>query len=124
MSERERQRDTLAQELAAQQDDFKALARIGAEMAAVDTALAAAEESWLALTAELESLGHGASPVAVARIYDGLIDALVLDRADTGLAGEVERLGVRAAVTDTIMRDRKARDALARTALEAAGVRA
>src|SRR5919204_235926 len=73
--------------------------------------------------AMLESLGHGASPVAVARIYDGLIDALVLDRADAGLAREVEGLGLRAVVTDTIMRDQAARAALARTALEAAGVR-
>jgi ATP-binding cassette subfamily F protein uup len=57
MAEREHERDGLAQELAAMQYDFNALARIGAELAAVDAALAAAEEEWLALAAELESLG-------------------------------------------------------------------
>ena len=72
--------------------------------------------------AMMESLGHEASPVGVARLYRGLIDVMVLDREDEMLAGDVEALGVRPVVADTIMRDGEARTALARTALEAAGL--
>jgi hypothetical protein len=57
MADQQRERDRLAHELGATQDDFKALAHIGAELAAAEAALAAAEDEWLGLTAELESLG-------------------------------------------------------------------
>jgi len=70
----------------------------------------------------LISMGHEPSPVGVARLYGGLIDALVLDRADADLAPAVEELGVRAIVVDTIMRDPAARAGLAREALGAAGL--
>jgi LPPG:FO 2-phospho-L-lactate transferase len=69
----------------------------------------------------MRSLGHDVSPVGVARIYEGLIDVLVVDRADAELAPQIEALGVRVVVTDTIMRDAAAREALAREALDAAG---
>jgi LPPG:FO 2-phospho-L-lactate transferase len=71
--------------------------------------------------AMLESLGHEPSPVGVAAIYEGLIDALVIDRQDADLAGRVEALGIRAVVTDTIMRDAGARRRLAQAAMDAAG---
>jgi LPPG:FO 2-phospho-L-lactate transferase len=70
----------------------------------------------------LVSLGHRPSPVGIARLYQGLIDVIVLDRADADLAPEVEELGVRAVVADTIMRDQAARAGLAREALGAAGL--
>jgi LPPG:FO 2-phospho-L-lactate transferase len=69
----------------------------------------------------LRSLGHDASPLGVARIYEGLIDALVIDEADAALAPEIEAIGIRAVVTDTIMRDAAAREGLARAALDTAG---
>jgi LPPG:FO 2-phospho-L-lactate transferase len=69
----------------------------------------------------LRSLGHDASPLGVARIYEGLIDALVIDEVDADLAPEIETLGIQAVVTGTIMRDAAAREGLARAALEAAG---
>ena len=70
----------------------------------------------------LESLGHEASPVGVARIYRGLIDVLVLDREDAELAAAVEALGIRPLVADTVMRDAGVRAELARVTLDAAGI--
>jgi LPPG:FO 2-phospho-L-lactate transferase len=65
----------------------------------------------------LERLAGGTTPAHVAACYPGLIDALVLDRADAdALAG----LAVRPIVTETLMRDPEARRRLAETALEAA----
>jgi LPPG:FO 2-phospho-L-lactate transferase len=71
--------------------------------------------------AMLRSLGHEASAVGVAHLYAGLVDALVIDGQDEDLADRVEATGVRAVVTDTIMRDQAARRALAQAALDAAG---
>ena len=67
----------------------------------------------------LRELGHEPSALAVARHYAGLIDALVLDEADAALAPAVEALGMRAVVTDTIMRDAPSARALAQTSLDA-----
>jgi hypothetical protein len=47
----------LEAELAAAQDDHVTLARLGEALAAVAGDLAAAEEAWLALAEEAESLG-------------------------------------------------------------------
>jgi LPPG:FO 2-phospho-L-lactate transferase len=58
----------------------------------------------------------------VAALYRDFLDTLVLDDVDTGLAGDVAALGVKPIVTDTIMRGRYEKAALARTALRAAGV--
>jgi len=67
----------------------------------------------------LASLGHEVSATGVARLYADFLDVLVLDEQDAALAPEVESLGVRAAVTDTIMRDAAARRALAEATLRA-----
>ncbi len=72
----------------------------------------------------LRSLGHEASPLGVARLYEGLIDALVLDQADAGLASQVQLLGIQPVVADTVMRDPGARRRLAAEALRAAGIAA
>jgi len=53
----------------------------------------------------LGELGHEVSALAVAREYRGLIDGFVLDNADAALAPQVEALGMRAFVTDTLMKD-------------------
>ena len=71
----------------------------------------------------MRTLGSDPSPLGVAAFYDGLIDAIVMDDADRGLAAAVERRGVTARCTDTIMRDSAARLHLARVALEVAGIR-
>ena len=53
----------------------------------------------------LQELGHEVSALAVARQYQGLVDGFVLDHEDAGLAPAVEALGMRALITDTLMRD-------------------
>jgi LPPG:FO 2-phospho-L-lactate transferase len=70
----------------------------------------------------LASLGHEASAAGVARLYADFLDVLVLDREDAGLAPELESLGVRPVVTDTIMRDEATRRSLAEATLKALGL--
>jgi LPPG:FO 2-phospho-L-lactate transferase len=67
----------------------------------------------------LARLAGGTTPAHVASCYAGLIDALVVDRAD---ADALEGLDVRPIVAETLMRDEGARRRLAETALEAATV--
>src|SRR6478609_4569863 len=57
----------------------------------------------------LASLGHEATALGVARVYAGLIDVFVLDAIDSALVPEVEALGIRAVVADTIMTDDESR---------------
>jgi LPPG:FO 2-phospho-L-lactate transferase len=71
----------------------------------------------------LRTLGHEASAVQVGLLYRDFLDALVIDRVDAALAPAVEAAGLRCVVTDTIMRGRYEKAALARTTLAAAGVR-
>jgi len=52
----------------------------------------------------LRGLGLEVSPVAIAGMYRRLIDVFVLDRADRAWAPRIEALGLRAVVTDTVMR--------------------
>ncbi len=67
----------------------------------------------------LAARGEEVSALGVARRYVGLVDVFVIDRADAALAPDVERLGLRAVVTDTVMTDEGSRAALARAVLEA-----
>jgi LPPG:FO 2-phospho-L-lactate transferase len=67
----------------------------------------------------LRRLAGGTSPAHVARCYQGLIDALVVDRADAAGAARVEA-GIRVHVTQTLMRTPRAARQLAETVLEAA----
>jgi LPPG:FO 2-phospho-L-lactate transferase len=69
----------------------------------------------------LAELGHEPSVVGVARLYAPFCATLVIDHQDASRAGEVEALGVRCVVTDTIMSTPAVAAALARTTLEAAG---
>ena len=64
----------------------------------------------------LALLAGGTTAAHVASCYEGLIDALVIDEADSG-----EELPVRAIVTRTLMADADARRRLAEAALEGAG---
>ena len=72
----------------------------------------------------MRELGSEPSSLAVARFYEGLLDGLVVDRADAALAGAIERCGMQCFVTDTVMREPGNRAALARRVLEFAGMRA
>jgi LPPG:FO 2-phospho-L-lactate transferase len=71
----------------------------------------------------MRGLGMEVSAVGVARAYADFLDVLVIDDQDAALAADVEAAGVRAIVTDTIMRDLTVKTALATLTLEQAGVR-
>jgi len=64
--------------------------------------------------------GVEVSAAGVAGHYEGLIGGWVIDRVDAALVSRVEALGVRVAVTDTIMADDDTAESLARAALELA----
>ena len=68
----------------------------------------------------LSSLGHESSALGVARIYAEVATGFVLDAVDKALAPEIEALGLRTLVTDTIMTDDAARIRLAREVLRVA----
>lgn len=67
----------------------------------------------------LRSLGHDVSALGVARLYQGLIDTLILDDSDLGLADAIGELGIQPIVLDTMMRDRPGRLRVATEVLEA-----
>lgn len=61
----------------------------------------------------LAGLGHDVSPVGVARLYRDFLDGFVLDETDAALAPEVEALGPRTLVAQTVMGDAADRRRLA-----------
>jgi LPPG:FO 2-phospho-L-lactate transferase len=65
----------------------------------------------------MRELGHEDSVVGVARLYAPYVGTLVIDAADADLAPQVEAVGLRCVVTDTIMRDPAAAAALCKAAL-------
>ena len=67
----------------------------------------------------LAALGEEVSALGVARRYVGLVDAFVIDEADTALAAAIERLGLAAIVAPSVMTDDASRAALARVVLDA-----
>jgi LPPG:FO 2-phospho-L-lactate transferase len=64
-------------------------------------------------------MGIDVSCVGVAREYRAFCSALVIDTGDAGRVGEIEALGVRAVVADTLMTDARVAAALARDTLAA-----
>jgi LPPG:FO 2-phospho-L-lactate transferase len=66
----------------------------------------------------LRSLGHEVSSAGVAALYEGLLDGMVVDRADEGQRGDIEALGMRVLSTDAVMHDPPDRARLAREVLE------
>lgn len=69
----------------------------------------------------MPAVGMEVSAAGVARAYAGLLTGFVLDERDRALAGRVEELGMRVAVTDTIMDDDAVAESVARTALGLVG---
>jgi LPPG:FO 2-phospho-L-lactate transferase len=65
----------------------------------------------------LYSLGHEVSATGVARMYEGLVDGMVIDRVDEEERSEIGALGMRVLATDAIMRDAPDRVRLAREVL-------
>jgi LPPG:FO 2-phospho-L-lactate transferase len=68
----------------------------------------------------MRELGHEPNVTAVARHYGALVDGWVIDEQDAGHAAGIEALGRKAAVTDTLMTDRKRSRELARVVLDLA----
>ncbi len=66
----------------------------------------------------MPAVGLEVSAVGAARAYEGLLGGWVIDERDRELAPRLESLGLRVAVTETIMVDDDVAEALARTALE------
>jgi len=70
----------------------------------------------------MAGLGHAVDVAGVAKLYAGLVEALIIDEQDAGDAPAVEALGMRALVAPTIMRDEAAARALAVAVLGAADI--
>ena len=66
----------------------------------------------------LASLGVEVSPVGVARMYEGLVDGMVIDGVDKGVGDRIEALGMRVLATAAVMRDAPDRARLAREVLD------
>lgn len=66
----------------------------------------------------LRSLGHEVSATAVARLYSDFVKLFVLDEADIELKQSIEQLGLRVAVTNTVMATMEDKENLARWMLE------
>lgn len=68
----------------------------------------------------LRGLGVEVSAPGVAKLYRDFLSGYVMDERDAQRAGEVESLGLRTRVVDTLMRDAAVAESLARTALDLA----
>ena len=66
----------------------------------------------------LAELGHEVSALGVARHYAAVAGTFVLDDLDVALKADVERLGMRCVVTDTVMRDAATATSLASVATD------
>ena len=64
-------------------------------------------------------LHHEVSALGVARIYQDLLDVMIIDQQDRTLKGRIERLGIKVVVTDTIMSSLEKKMALSHTVLNA-----
>jgi LPPG:FO 2-phospho-L-lactate transferase len=65
----------------------------------------------------MRALGLEGSALGVAKFYSDFLDTLIIDRVDEPLAERIEGLGIRAVVTNTIMRTMADKVRLARTAV-------
>lgn len=69
----------------------------------------------------LEGLGLEVSPYQVAKLYQDFVDVMIIDTLDREQEPRIRALGLEVVVTNTIMRGRPERVALARDALTALG---
>lgn len=66
----------------------------------------------------MEELGKDVSVLGIAQHYRDLLDGLVIDQQDAHLAAEIEGLGMRVHIAQTLMTDLETRVALAQTTLD------
>ncbi len=70
----------------------------------------------------MQAVGLTPTAFGVAAAYADLLDGIVIDTVDAGLAPAIAELSIRPLVTNTIMRGMPEKTALARAALELAGL--
>jgi LPPG:FO 2-phospho-L-lactate transferase len=63
-------------------------------------------------------VGEPATCAGVAHLYQGVVDGIVVDRADSARAAAIEGLGVAVLCTDIVMRTEADRERLAAETLE------
>lgn len=68
----------------------------------------------------MRAIGLEVSAVGAAQAYAGLLDGIVIDQVDAELAPQIEALGLRVAITDTIMRGPVEKANLAQVTLQLA----
>jgi LPPG:FO 2-phospho-L-lactate transferase len=61
----------------------------------------------------MNELGLESSALAIAKHYHGIIDGLIIDPADSALASDIEALGIKVCITDTVMSDLTSKKVLA-----------
>jgi len=66
----------------------------------------------------MDDLGYEVSPLGVAKAYDGLLDSIVIDRSDEGLAKELKDTGIDVFITDIAMKDLNKSISLGRNILD------
>jgi hypothetical protein len=67
----------------------------------------------------MRAKGFDVSAAGVAAVYEGLLDALVIDRRDSALADVLRARGIVPVVADIVMDGRESEVAVARAVLEA-----
>ena len=70
----------------------------------------------------MAGVGLPVDVTGVRRAYDGLLDAMIIDHTDEASAGELRAAGIEVLITATVMQDAATGQALARSALQLAGV--
>jgi LPPG:FO 2-phospho-L-lactate transferase len=71
----------------------------------------------------MKSMQMRPSAAEVAKLYDDFVGTFVMDELDRKQAPQVEALGMRTVVTDTIMKGLRERKRLARTVVRVMGIR-
>ncbi|MGQ4914162.1 MAG: 2-phospho-L-lactate transferase [Candidatus Asgardarchaeia archaeon] len=67
----------------------------------------------------LQSLGYDVSPVGVAELYKDFLDVMIIDTIDAECKKKIEALGIKAIITNTIMKSIEDKVNLAKAAVEA-----
>ena len=66
----------------------------------------------------MRSLGMAANSVSLSRLYEGVVDRLVIDPADEKMKGDIGRLGLRCTIAPTAMTDLAGQARVARLLVE------
>jgi LPPG:FO 2-phospho-L-lactate transferase len=67
----------------------------------------------------MKAVGMRPDSVGVAQMYSGFLDSLVIDRSDAGVAAEIEELGIKCILSDTLMKYPSDEERLSKELVEA-----